>query len=134
MKCQAIAAAVLGDPDAFEIVWTDFINQFLDLRDEKFDILMRTDHTASRDIFDVSRPNNDLYFSFEFSLTNIMGCCARMIERPSIRVEFLETFIFVHRSYSRWDSSLSFLRRPVGDIITRMQGFDNLYEQKYYMV
>lgn len=51
-QCKAVAAAVLGDPESYEIVITDSKNRFADLSDDKYDLLIRTTtHTAERDIY-----------------------------------------------------------------------------------
>jgi hypothetical protein len=54
LQCQAIAAAVLGDANAFSIdYWggTVGVNRFVALNEGKFDVIFGSDYTANRDIY-----------------------------------------------------------------------------------
>ena len=62
-KCGAIAAAVLGDSNAYRIEWDGYPERFPALQRKEFDILFRADHTASRDIFEVRLEELLLYDS-----------------------------------------------------------------------
>lgn len=49
--CRALAAAILGDAEAIEIIEVDFVTRFTALRDGAFDVLMaNTTWSMSRDI------------------------------------------------------------------------------------
>jgi general L-amino acid transport system substrate-binding protein len=48
--CRAFAAAIVGDPEAIELVPVDADNRFISLQNGDYDVLVRnTTHTASRD-------------------------------------------------------------------------------------